>query len=89
MPCLALLPSAPPSQAVAPGAPFNILRPEAAESLFILHQLTGNPLYREWGWEMFSALEKHCKTQWGYGAFPDVRDPSRSAEDRMERCAAG
>jgi len=30
-------------------APFYILRPEAAESLFILHQLTGNPIYREWG----------------------------------------
>ena len=35
-------------------APFYILRPEAAESLFILHQLTGNPIYREWGWRMFS-----------------------------------
>jgi hypothetical protein len=34
-------------------APFYILRPEAAESLFILHQLTGNPVYREWGWKMF------------------------------------
>ena len=35
-------------------APFYILRPEAAEALFVLHQLTGNPVYREWGWRMFS-----------------------------------
>ena len=38
---------------------------------------------------MFSALEKRCRTQYGYGAFPDVRDPNRSPEDRMERCALG
>lgn len=71
-------------QAVGGSAPFNILRPEAAESLFILHQLTGNPVYREWGWQMFGALEKHCRAQWGFGAYPDVRDPSKTAEDRME-----
>jgi mannosyl-oligosaccharide alpha-1,2-mannosidase len=65
-------------------APFYILRPEAAESLFILHQLTGNPVYREWGWKMFSAIERYCKTTFGYGAHPDVRDPSRTPDDRME-----
>ena len=27
------------------------LRPEVLESLFILHKLTGDPIYREWGWE--------------------------------------
>jgi hypothetical protein len=66
-------------------APFYILRPEAAEALFVLHQLTGNPVYREWGWKMFQAIEKHCKTAYGYGAHPDVRDPSRQPDDRMER----
>lgn len=65
-------------------APFYILRPEAAESLYILHQLTGNPIYREWGWKMFSSIEKYCKTQFGFGAHPDVRDPSRTPDDRME-----
>lgn len=70
-------------------APFYLLRPEAAESLFILHQLTGNPVYREWGWRMFQAIDKHCKVEFGYGAHPDVRDPSRTPDDRMERCVAG
>ena len=65
-------------------APFYILRPEAAEALFVLHQLTGNPVYREWGWKMFVAIEKGCKAQYGYGAHPDVRDPGRTPDDRME-----
>jgi mannosyl-oligosaccharide alpha-1,2-mannosidase len=67
-------------------APFYILRPEAAEALYVLHQLTGNPIYREWGWKMFQAIEKYCKTRFGYGAHPDVRDTSRTPDDRMERC---
>jgi hypothetical protein len=69
----------------AGGAPFYILRPEAAEALYVLHQLTGNPIYREWGWKMFAAIDRYCKTEFGYGAHPDVRDTSRVPDDRMER----
>lgn len=70
---------------VVPGrAPFYILRPEAAESLFVLHQLTGNPIYREWGWNMWQSIDRYCKTTYGYGAHPDVRDTSRQPDDRME-----
>jgi hypothetical protein len=70
-----------------------MLRPEAVESFYYLHHLTGDPVYRvsymccccillriltntalyfkEWGWEIFQAIEKYCKTQYGYGkAFP-------------------
>jgi len=68
----------------APRAPFYILRPEASESLFILHQLTGNPIYREWGWRMFQAIERYTKVEYGYGAHPDVRDTARTPDDRME-----
>jgi len=68
----------------APRAPFYILRPETAESLFVLHQLTGNPIYRDWSFNMFSAIEKYCKTQYGYGAWPDVRQTGRRPDDRME-----
>ena len=65
-------------------APFYILRPETAESMFVLHQLTGNPIYREWAWEIFAAIEKYCKTRYGYGAWPDVRQTGRTPDDRME-----
>ena len=33
------------------------LRPEVIESLFYLHQITGNPVYREWGWKIFTSIE--------------------------------
>jgi len=65
-------------------APWNLLRPEAAESMFILHQLTGNPVYREWGWHMFTALRQYTKTKYGFGQHPDVRDTNRGPDDKME-----
>ncbi|CAM9257753.1 unnamed protein product [Choristocarpus tenellus] len=70
---------------VVPGnAGYYKLRPETAESLFILHQITGDPIYREWSWSIFQAIEKHCKTPNGYGSHPDVNNPSARAEDNLE-----
>ena len=70
----------------SPGASagFYILRPETVESLFVLHQLTRDPIYREWSRKIFEAIEKHCKTSVGYGALPDVRSSNRRPDDRME-----
>lgn len=65
-------------------APFYILRPETAESLFYLHQLTGDPIYREWGWEIWSAIDKHCRTDVAYGALRDVNMVSSGVDNRME-----
>jgi mannosyl-oligosaccharide alpha-1,2-mannosidase len=50
----------------------NRLRPEAVESLMILHRVTGKDQYREWGWEMFQAFEDHCKIESGYSGLIDV-----------------
>jgi len=69
---------------VGPSAPFYILRPETAESLFILNQLTGDPIYRDWAWDIFTAIEKHCKTTEGYGALRNVNIPAEGVDDRME-----
>jgi len=63
---------------------FYILRPEAVESFYILHQLTGDPIYREFGWEIYQSIEKYCKTQIAYGHYPDVTDTRREPEDNME-----
>lgn len=38
---------------VPPKAAYNILRPETAEALYVLHQITGDPIYREWSWKIF------------------------------------
>lgn len=37
------------------------LRPETVESLFYMWRLTGNGIFREWGWTIFQAIEKYCK----------------------------
>lgn len=69
---------------VAGGAPFFILRPETAESLFVMNQLTGDPIYRDWAWEIWEAIESECRTRHGYGAIKDVRVSHSGIDDRME-----
>eukprot|EP00956_Cyclotella_meneghiniana_P000816 scaffold919_cov74-Cyclotella_meneghiniana.AAC.11 len=53
---------------VAHDAPYYILRPETAETFFILYHLTKDNVYREWGWEIFRAIDKSCRTESGYAA---------------------
>ncbi len=45
------------------GAEHNLLRPETVEALFVLWRTTGDAKYREWGWEIFEAFEKHCRVR--------------------------
>ena len=66
------------------GAPHYLLRPEAFESFFILNHLTGDPVYREWGWEAFQSIEKYCKTNIAYGELSNVADPNGKPRDKME-----
>ena len=72
------------SDMVVTSAPFYILRPETAESLFILHQLTGDPRYREWSGNIFEAINKYCRTDIAYGAYRDVTNTAAGVDDRME-----
>ena len=65
-------------------APFYILRPETAESLFILHHLTGDEIYRDWGWEIFQSIERHCRSEAAYTSIKDVRQTPAIKDDRME-----
>lgn len=43
----------------------NLLRPETVESLFLLHQVTGDPQYQDWGWHIFRAFEKFSRVKSG------------------------
>eukprot|EP01035_Chromulina_nebulosa_P020176 gene20176-26192_t len=64
---------------------FYILRPEVAESLFVLGQITKDPIYREWSWEIYQAINKHCKTDSNtFGALRNVQNPKQGLDDRME-----
>jgi Glycosyl hydrolase family 47 len=69
---------------IGAGAPHYLLRPEAFESFFVLHHLTGDPIYREWGWECFLAIERYCKTDIAYGSLHDVSNVDGRAENKME-----
>jgi len=62
-----------------------ILRPETVESFYILNKLTGDPIYREWGWEIFQSIEKYCKTDYAYAEKRNVDDAGQySKKDKME-----
>ena len=69
---------------MVPGASLYILRPEAVEAMFYMYMITGDPIYREWSWEVFEAIDKYCRTPKAYGAHPDVNNPNRKPDDRME-----
>ncbi|KAJ7406669.1 Mannosyl-oligosaccharide 1,2-alpha-mannosidase IC [Willisornis vidua] len=51
---------------------YYILRPEVVESYLYLWRLTHNPKYRQWGWEVVEALEKHCRVEAGFSGIRDV-----------------
>jgi len=62
-----------------------ILRPETVESLFLAYRMTGDQKYREWGWEIFQAIEKHCKvSSGGYVGVNDVTAKNPGHIDTME-----
>ncbi|KAL7522486.1 hypothetical protein ACHAWX_007192 [Stephanocyclus meneghinianus] len=64
--------------------PSYMLRPEAVETFFYLNKLTGDPIYREWGWEVFQSIEKYCKTAYGYASLKNVDLPALYQIDKME-----
>lgn len=37
----------------------NSQSPETVESLFYMYRITGDEIYREWGWEMFKSFVRH------------------------------
>ncbi|KAF8167279.1 glycoside hydrolase family 47 protein [Crassisporium funariophilum] len=62
-----------------------MLRPETVESLFIAYRLTGDQLYRDHGWRIFQAIEKHCRVEsGGYATIINVDESPARQEDKME-----
>ncbi|ORX38652.1 putative endoplasmic reticulum mannosyl-oligosaccharide 1,2-alpha-mannosidase [Kockovaella imperatae] len=63
----------------------NILRPETVESLMLGYRITGDPIFREWGWKAFQAFQKHCRVEHGgYAGIEDVQVVPPKKLDRME-----
>lgn len=70
---------------VKPQDSHNILRPETAESLFVLWRTTGNSTYRDWGWSIFRAFEQHCRLEGGgYTSLDSVLEVPAPRRDTME-----
>ncbi|KAK0202740.1 glycoside hydrolase, partial [Desarmillaria ectypa] len=62
-----------------------MLRPETVESLFIAWRLTGDIKYRQYAWNIFSAIERHCRLEeGGYATVLDVDTVPVSREDKQE-----
>ena len=45
----------------------NLQRPETVESLFYMWRITGDVMYREWGWEMFKSFMEYSAVSEGGG----------------------
>ncbi|TFL06569.1 glycoside hydrolase [Pterulicium gracile] len=77
-------------QGAKPGepAPYGaryILRPETIESLFVAYRLTGDDRYRDYGWNIFQSIEKHCRVSTGgYASVINVDEVPVKLEDKME-----
>ncbi|KAF9466050.1 glycoside hydrolase [Collybia nuda] len=49
-----------------------LLRPEAIESFYLMWRTTGDKKWRDRGWAVFEAIEKHARTPYGYAAVGHV-----------------
>eukprot|EP00921_Rhytidocystis_pertsovi_P015539 GHVQ01024700.1.p1 GENE.GHVQ01024700.1~~GHVQ01024700.1.p1 ORF type:complete len:818 (+),score=60.96 GHVQ01024700.1:419-2872(+) len=62
----------------------SLLRPEIVESLYYLHYYTGNPIYRHWGYKLFSAFQRHSITKNAYAAVENVNSQPVHKMDKLE-----
>ena len=71
---------------VKPADAHNLQRPETVESLFYMWRITGDEVYREWGWEMFESFVKWTKVEeeGGFTSVGDVMQIPPPTRDNME-----
>jgi len=64
----------------------NLQRPETVESLFYMWRITGDNVYREWGWEMFKSFVKYSAVADGTGftSLSDANQLPPVQRDNME-----
>ncbi|KAG0650923.1 Man(9)-alpha-mannosidase [Hyphodiscus hymeniophilus] len=64
----------------------NLQRPETVESLFYMWRITGDVMYREWGWEMFKSFMNYTAVAEG-GGFTSLQNANvipPQTKDNME-----
>ncbi|KAI0230855.1 Endoplasmic reticulum mannosyl-oligosaccharide 1,2-alpha-mannosidase [Lamellibrachia satsuma] len=64
---------------------YSLLRPETVESFFYLYRATRDTKYKQWGWQIYEAIEKHARVEHGYSSIQNVQDvKALSYTDKME-----
>ncbi|KAF2474985.1 mannosyl-oligosaccharide 1,2-alpha-mannosidase [Lindgomyces ingoldianus] len=71
---------------IKPADSHNLQRPETVESLFYMWRITGEDMYREWGWDMFESFVKHTiiENGGGFTSIDDVTVVPPPSRDNME-----
>ncbi|KAK6508935.1 mannosyl-oligosaccharide alpha-1,2-mannosidase [Arthrobotrys musiformis] len=70
---------------IKPQDAHNLQRPETVESLFLMWRMTGDEIYREWGWKIFKAFVKHTAVEGGgFTSLNSVLSVPASQRDNME-----
>ncbi|EUC41954.1 glycoside hydrolase family 47 protein [Bipolaris oryzae ATCC 44560] len=71
---------------IKPADTHNLQRPETVESLLYMWRITGDEIYREWGWEMFESFVKHTivPENGGFSSVGDVTKVPPPTRDNME-----
>lgn len=60
-------------------AKHSLLRPETVESLFVMWRVTHDPIYREWGWNIFQSMQQHALLDSGYSAVKSTMHVNKDA----------
>ncbi|KAJ3023919.1 Mannosyl-oligosaccharide 1,2-alpha-mannosidase IB [Thoreauomyces humboldtii] len=60
------------------------LRPETIESIFYMHRFTHDPIYREMGKAFVASLNKHCRSEAGFGGLRNVLSPNQGVNDLQQ-----
>jgi endoplasmic reticulum Man9GlcNAc2 1,2-alpha-mannosidase len=71
---------------IKPNDVHNLQRPETVESLFYMWRITGDIMYREWGWEMFKSFMEYTAVEEG-GGFTSLSNANTippTTRDNME-----
>ena len=64
----------------------NLQRPETIETLFYMWRITGDVMYREWGWEIFQSFLKYTKADGdaGFTSLAHANEIPPILKDNME-----
>ncbi|KAJ2932969.1 hypothetical protein H1R20_g4131, partial [Candolleomyces eurysporus] len=60
-----------------------LMRPETIESIYLMWKTTGDKVWRERGYAIYQAIEKHTKTTYGYSSVSTVDSSAPALTDDM------